>query len=90
MNAIAERPQTRPSASREADPDAMRRGRLEAGLSLRDLRDELLKVYKVKIDHGQLSRLERGETRTPRPGVRKALCDYFELPYDYFDDEITE
>lgn len=74
-------------ATRKTHPDAMRKARLELGLSLRGMVAELKRRYgdDLKIDNGNLSRIERGDVRRPHPDVRQALCDFYGLPITYFD-----
>ncbi len=77
----------RSKMTRATDPDAIRLGRLERGMSQRDVADALHRKYKVTVDGGQVSRIENGITHKPNPKLLHALCDFFGLPITYFDTD---
>lgn len=55
----------------------LRRERLARGLTLRELAEEI-----GGVTHANIAFLERGETRSPRPGLRLRLERYFRLPIE--------
>lgn len=56
--------------------------REEKGLSLKDLKDEILKEFNVKISRASLSNYERGE-QTPKRDTWEILAKYFEVSPSY-------
>lgn len=59
-----------------------RAARLRRGWTLRELAGHCA-AKGVKVDHGQIARIERGEA-VPRPGLRAVLADLLDL--DAVDD----
>ena len=55
----------------------LRRERLARGMTLRELAAEI-----GGVTHANLAFLERGKTRSPRPGLRLRMERYFRLPIE--------
>jgi transcriptional regulator with XRE-family HTH domain len=78
---------SRAEMTQATHPDVIRLGRLERGMSQRDLADALRRKYKIKVESSQISRIERMQTTRPGKPLARALCKFFDLPITFFEPD---